>query len=92
MTARRTLGFPSGRIAAAGFSVKDEKCVAKDRGVVKFRKVEINPLWQLDPISAGTCPIEYMVAPNTECVDRCASSRNAEQAAARGGGVHETRT
>ena len=37
--------FPSGRIALQhGLGVKDEKGVANDSGVVKFRKVEIKPL------------------------------------------------
>jgi hypothetical protein len=37
--------FASGRIALQhGLGVKDEKGVANDKGVVKFRKVEIKPL------------------------------------------------
>ena len=37
--------FASGRIALQhGLGLKDEKGVANDRGVVKFRKVEIKPL------------------------------------------------
>jgi hypothetical protein len=37
--------FASGRIALQhGLGVKDDKGVANDRGVVKFRKVEIRPL------------------------------------------------
>ena len=37
--------FASGRIALQhGLGVKDDKGVANDRGVVKFRKVEIKPL------------------------------------------------
>ena len=37
--------FTSGRIALQhGLGVKDDKGVANDRGVVKFRKVEIKPL------------------------------------------------
>ena len=37
--------FANGRIALQhGLGVKDEKGVANDRGVVKFRKVEIKPL------------------------------------------------
>jgi len=37
--------FASGRIALQhGLGLKDDKGVANDRGVVKFRKVEIKPL------------------------------------------------
>jgi len=37
--------FASGRIALQhGLGVKDDKGVANDKGVVKFRKVEIRPL------------------------------------------------
>ncbi|MGO9721107.1 MAG: DUF1080 domain-containing protein [Methylocella sp.] len=37
--------FASGRIALQhGLGVKDDKGVANDKGVVKFRKVEIKPL------------------------------------------------
>jgi hypothetical protein len=37
--------FVSGRIALQhGLGVKDDKGVANDRGVVKFRKIEMKPL------------------------------------------------
>ena len=37
--------FPSGRIALQhGLGNKDDKGVENDRGVVKFRKVEVKPL------------------------------------------------
>jgi hypothetical protein len=37
--------FASGRIALQyGLGLKDDKDVANDKGVVKFRKVEIKPL------------------------------------------------